>query len=172
MLRGGDSDDFHSFSLCPASLAPGKTCAIVLAFIPDRDDVGTSSALLAITDSAVGSPQTVALKATTINPRASLQPRTLSFDKQKVGTTSGSKSLTLMNTGTTPLILSGLSVNGDFSISGTSTCTSGLSIAPGHSCRIDVKFSPKKKGQRTGQIVINDNALFSPQVAFLSGQGK
>jgi hypothetical protein len=147
-------------------------CAIVLAFIPDRDDVGTSSALLAITDSAVGSPQTVALKATTINPRASLQPRTLSFGTQKVGTTSGSKSLTLANTGTTPLILSGLSVNGDFSISGTSTCKSGLSISAGHNCRIDVKFSPKKKGQRSGEITINDNALFSPQVAFLSGQGK
>jgi len=56
---GADSDDYTPISFCPSSLAAGKSCKIVVAFY--ADNLGTRSATLDVTDSATGSPQTVAL---------------------------------------------------------------------------------------------------------------
>jgi hypothetical protein len=168
---GTDLDDFFALPLCPSSLAPGKSCIVFLSFLGDNDQLGVTNASLVITDSAAGSPQTVPLKATTINPRASLNPTKLSFNPQKVGTTSGIESLTLTSTGTTPLILNSITSSGDFSIAGTTTCVAGLSLAPTKTCRIDVKFSPKTRGQRNGQINVQDNTAQGQQQVPLSGRG-
>jgi YVTN family beta-propeller protein len=168
---GAYYQDFFDLPLCPSSLAAGRTCIIFVSFFPNRDQAGPANASLVITDSAAGSPQTVALKATAINPRVSLDPRSLSFGTQKVGTTSGVKSVTVTNSGTTPLVLGSVSINGDYSIASSTTCTAGLSVTPAHSCRIDVKFSPRSKGQRFGVVTIHDNALLGQQDISLSGQG-
>jgi len=58
---GTDSDDFTPISFCPSSLAAGKSCEILVALY--ADNLGTLSATLDVTDSAAGSPQTVALSA-------------------------------------------------------------------------------------------------------------
>jgi YVTN family beta-propeller protein len=168
---GTDLDDFFALPLCPSSLAPGKSCTVFLSFLGDNDQLGVTNASLVITDSAAGSPQTVPLKATTINPKASLNPTKLSFSPQKVGTTSAIKSVTLTSTGTTPLILNSITSSGDFSIAGTTTCIAGLSLAPTKTCRIDVTFSPKTKGQRNGEITVKDNTAQGQQQVSLSGQG-
>ncbi len=168
---GNDPDDFFALPLCPQSLSPGKSCTVFLSFLPDSDDSGASTASLIITDSAAGSPQTVPLKATTINPRASFNPSSLNFGNQKVGTTSSIKSTTLTNTGTTPLVLGNISVTGDFSLDHSSTCVAALSLAPGHNCKLNVKFAPDKKGQRNGSLTVNDNASPDEQEIPLSGQG-
>ena len=171
-ISGGDSDDFHASPLCPSSLRPGKSCVIFLKFIPDHDHIGANSASLVISYNAAGSPQTVALVATTINPRASFNPRALSFGKQRVGTTSTAQTVTLTNTGSTPLILGTVSIHGDFSISETGTsCAANLSLAPSAKCTVSVQFTPHSKRTRTGTIVITDNALSSPEFVGLSGQG-
>ena len=166
-----DNNNFFALPLCPSTLAAKKTCTVFVTFIPFRNQSGPASASLVVTDNAAGSPQKAALTATAINPKVSLNPGSLSFGTQKVGTTSSVKSVTLTNSGTTPLILGRLTSSGDFSIISTTTCTAGLSIAPAHTCRIDVKFAPKSKGTRFGSVAIKDNALFSPQNVLLSGQG-
>ncbi len=163
--------DFFDLPLCPPSLAPGRTCIIFVSFFPNHDQAGAANGSLVITDSAAGSPQTVPLTAMAINPRASLSPNALSFGTQKVGTTSAVKSVAVTNSGTTPLVLGSVSVNGDYAVASTSTCVAGLSVTPAHTCRIDVKFSPRAKGQRIGNVTIRDNALFGEQNISLSGQG-
>jgi predicted outer membrane repeat protein len=59
---GADSDDFTPISFCRSSLAPGKSCTITVVFF--ADNLGTLSATLDVTDSAAGSPQSVALTGT------------------------------------------------------------------------------------------------------------
>jgi hypothetical protein len=59
---GTDLDDFTSISLCGSSLAPGKSCTIVVVFF--ADNLGTLSATLYITDNAAGSPQAITLTGT------------------------------------------------------------------------------------------------------------
>ncbi|HXM99009.1 MAG TPA: choice-of-anchor D domain-containing protein [Candidatus Dormibacteraeota bacterium] len=65
-VANGDSDDFFAFSLCPKTLAVGKSCSIWVFFYADRDTFKPQSATLAISDNAPDSPQLVPLSAIVI----------------------------------------------------------------------------------------------------------
>jgi hypothetical protein len=91
---------------------------------------------------------------------------------QKVGTTSGAKTVKVTNTGNTPLSISDLTISGNFAIaaSGT-TCAKNGTVQPSTSCQINVTFTPTAKGTRKGTLTITDNTENSPQSISLSGQG-
>jgi hypothetical protein len=57
-----DSDEFSVTSNCGATLAAGASCTITVTYHADIDDLRGTSGTLVITDSAPGSPQSVALK--------------------------------------------------------------------------------------------------------------
>jgi hypothetical protein len=167
---GNDPDDFKALSLCPSTLAAGKSCPILVIFTADGDNYSPSGTLV-ITDSAAGSPQSVPLSGTVINPKASLSSYSLNFGKQRVGTTSTAQTVTLTNTGTTSLTLSTLNIGSDFSFATGTTCTSGETLAVGARCLISVNFTPTAKGARLGSVKIKDNALLKEQIIVLSGTG-
>ncbi len=166
----GDPDDFGADNDCPNTLGAGKSCTIKVSFGADNDDYSLQYATLTIKDNATGSPQTVPLSATVINPQAYLSPGNLNFGNQKTGTTSAAKKVTLTNFGTTPLILSGLTISGNFAIV-PGGCTSSTTLAPGKNCTISVTFTPTSKGSKSGSVTITDNAQNSPQYISLSGNG-
>jgi hypothetical protein len=170
---GNDPDDFIPVSLCPSTLAAGKSCQIVVAFTADSDNYSPTG-VLSVVDNAYNSPQTVALSGTVINPQAWLSATSLSFGTQKVGTSSAAKAVTLKNTGTTPLTITSIAIAGanpgDFA-EGNNCPPSTASLAPGSACTINVTFTPLAKGSRSGKVVITDNALLSPQIILLSGTG-
>jgi hypothetical protein len=167
---GNDSDDFIPLSLCPSTLAAGKSCTIIVTFTADNDNYSPTGTL-SVPDNAPRSPQTVLLSGTVINPKASLSAYSLSFSKQKVGTTSVAQTVTLTNKGTTSLLLGTLTINGDFAFASGTTCGKGGSLAPNTPCTINVTFTPTALGSRSGKVVITDNALLSPQIVLLSGSG-
>ena len=94
----GDPDDFQEFNNCGKTLAAGKSCTITVYFIADNDDYNQQYATLTIKDSAAGSPQTVGLTATVINPVASFKPSSLNFGSVEEGKSS-TQTITLTNTG-------------------------------------------------------------------------
>src|SRR6202140_5048385 len=100
---------------------------------------------------------------------ASLSPNPLSFGNQLILTTSVSRSVTLKNTGTATLQITGITPP-IAPFSETSTSCSG-SLLPGKSCTISVTFSPTKTGDFKGSISIADNATGSPQIVSLKGTG-
>jgi hypothetical protein len=167
---GNDSDDFKAFPLCPPNLAAGKSCQIIVTFVADRDNYSPTG-MLSVTDNALGSPQSLPLSATVINPKASLSSYGLNFGKQKVGTTSAAKTVTLTNTGTTALALSTLTISGDFALASGTSCANGGTLAPTASCAINVTFTPAAKGTRLGNVTIKDNAFLKEQIIGLSGTG-
>jgi hypothetical protein len=61
-ITGANSADFSQTNNCPTSLAVGAQCRISLSFSPTA--AGTRNAVLSVSDSAPGSPQTVALSGT------------------------------------------------------------------------------------------------------------
>jgi hypothetical protein len=124
-----------------------------------------------ITDTAVGSPQSVPLLVTEINPRALLSPNQLNFGAQTTGTTSKAKTVTLTNNGNTALNLGALTTSGNFAIAPGTTCANGGALQPSASCVINVTFTPKSRGPQNGALKITDNALISPQFVGLSGTG-
>ena len=75
--------------------------------------------------------------------------------------------MTLSNYGTMTLDITSVVARGDFSE--TNNC--GSSLPPGGNCTIDVTFTPRRRGPRTGTVSITDNAPGSPQTVSLKGVG-
>jgi hypothetical protein len=169
-ISGDDSSGFLGIELCPRTLNAGKSCVVVMSFTADSNVTKIHAANLLITNNALGSPQTVPMSATVINPQPYLSTNYLNFGNQKAGPTSAAKKVTLTNLGTTPLTLSGLSVTGNFAIA-SGGCTSTTTLAPGANCAINVTFTPTTRGQKNGSVKITDNARNNPQYISLSGDG-
>jgi uncharacterized membrane protein len=128
------------------------------------------TATLTITDSSPGSPQSVPLTATVINPRVGLSAGSLNFGTHKVGT-STTTSLKITNTGATNLSLTSVMVKGADPLDFTAPNTCPPTLTPGGSCTLAVTFTPKARGSRTASLSITDNAQNSPQSVSLSGSG-
>jgi hypothetical protein len=171
ILKGGDSSEFATVNLCPKTLAPGKSCTMIIGFIAGPF-YNPQTATLTIKDNAPNSPQTVPVSATVINPVASFSANTLGFGTVKANSATSTKSITLSNPGGTALSITGYAITGtakgDYST--TTTCT-GTLAPKATPCTISVTFKPTAKGSRPATLVVTDNAQNSPQSISLSGTG-
>jgi hypothetical protein len=101
-------------------------------------------------------------------PAVSLSPAALTFGSVAQGTTSAAQTITLNNSGGSPLTILGIATpSGPF----TSTNTCGASVNAGASCQISVTFSPSAAGANQATISVSDNAPGSPQTIALNGTG-
>jgi hypothetical protein len=176
-ITGPNASDFSDPSLdkeCPNTLSVNATCTVDITFTPSG--VGNRTATLLISDNAQDSPQSVALSGSgaVAGPGASLNPTSLSFGNQAVGTSGTAQTVTLTNNGTSATTISGITVTGtnagDFSQ--TTTCPiSPATLAANATCTISVTFTPGASGARSAQLSITDNAAGSPQTVALSGTG-
>ncbi len=173
-LTGANPSDFGLSSSCASTLAVNASCIVALTFTPGT--TGARSASLMFTDTAAGSPQSVGLSGTGVQPQsapavASLSPPSLAFGTENVGASSAPLTITLSNTGGTALGLSGIALGGtnatDFSLS--STC--GATIAPAANCSVSVTFTPLASGARSASLTFSDTASNSPQTIPISGTG-
>lgn len=96
-----------------------------------------------------------------------LNPTSLLFPDQLVGTTSSQLSSIVTNNASTASTVCTLTVSGDFAQ--TNACAS--SISSKGSCNVDVTFSPTAHGPRSGFLQIITNDAGSPQSIVLSGKG-
>jgi hypothetical protein len=161
----GESDD------CDGSLAVGAACTINVTFEPIV--AGAQTGTLTFTDSDVGSPQVITLSGTGIVPplpAAFVSPPSLIFGSQNLGTTSAFQPVTLSNSGTAALTITGIGTSINFGQ--TNNC--GGSVAASGSCTINVTFSPTASRLLTGTLTITDNSngvAGSTQTVSLSGTG-
>ena len=106
-------------------------------------------------------------------PAAAVNPASVDFGSQAVGSQSASQIVTLSSSGTAPLVVSGVSISGtnaaDFEK--VSDSCSGQSLAPNASCAVSVRFTPGAAGSRSASVQFADNAANSPQSVGLSGTG-
>ena len=105
--------------------------------------------------------------ATTFAPTVSLSTTNLNFGDQRVGNPSTAQRITLSNTGSATLTVSGITVTGDFS----EAHTCGTNLAAGANCAIDVTFTPTVAGTRTGTLTIIHDAPGNPHTVSLTGTG-
>jgi phospholipase C len=161
------SSQFGQTNNCGSSLPFGKSCTVSVTFSPST--TGPLSGTVTITDNAANSPQIITLSGTgaPAGPLASVSPTSLTFPIQLAGTKSAQQNVTLTNTGTSNLTLTGTTVTGPYSK--TPLCPG--SIAPGKSCTIAVFFGPTSAGVVSGTLSLIDNAPGSPQTVTLSGTG-
>jgi hypothetical protein len=174
-LAGADAGSFRlGADTCSAhTLAPGQSCTAEVSFWPVT--AGTKRAQALFSDSGPGSPQAIALTGTAKNQgQLALSVQGLTFGHWKVGTTSPAKSVTLTSTGTEPVIMSAIGVEGDFAgdfVGLTQDCTRLGRLDPGQSCTASLAFKPSAIGTHTASLVITDSAPGSPHHVSLSGTG-
>lgn len=99
-------------------------------------------------------------------PLLTLSALQLGFGNGVVGSPSALP-VTATNSGELPVNISRIYAVGDYLPSHTCPAT----LQPGASCTIDVGFSARLKGVRTGTLVIESNALGSPHTVQLKGTG-
>lgn len=104
-------------------------------------------------------------------PQVVISPGSLNFGSQTVNTRSTVQTITLTNTGTAFLSVSGITMTGtnaaDFLVS--NTC--GTVVPSGASCTISVTFQPSTTAVETAAISISGNEPGSPVLASVTGTG-
>jgi sugar lactone lactonase YvrE len=169
-----------SAGTCTSAIAPaGGTCQLSVTFAPTLAQAYNGTVSLTATSSGGGPTQNVtfAVNGTGTSaaaPVAALAPSPVAFTNQTVGTTSGTLAVTLSNTGSAALNISGISIAGanptDFAI-GTGTNACDAVVAAGSSCFIYVTFTPASATSFSATLSVADNASGSPQTAALTGTG-
>jgi len=156
--------DFSAASNCPAIAGLG-TCSINVTFTPTAS--GTRSGTLTV-GSQLSGQLTAALSGTGATAGIQFSIAALDFGSVLSSSTSVGQTLTIQNTGTTSLIVSGVSTVGDFSTTGNCAV-----IPAGSNCSLSVTFTPTALGARTGTVTLTDNAggSTSSQTINLAGMG-
>jgi hypothetical protein len=77
----------------------------------------------------------------------------------------------LTNTGSSTLLITGMTVTGPNASSFIFGNTCGTTLAAGANCSIHGHFTPTVAGALTATITLNDTATGSPQTIALSGTG-
>lgn len=148
------------------TLAPGQSLPISVTFAPAS--VGSVTGSLNVVSNAAGSPVTIALSGTGVQPAIAMIPSSVSFTNVTVGVTN-TQTVTITNPGTANLTISQASLVGaGFSYSGL---VLPLTIQPGGSSRFTVGFTPSSAGSFSASLLLNSNAPTSPLSASLSGTG-
>jgi subtilase family serine protease len=169
-ITGAGASSFAQSNNCTTVAAAGS-CAITVTFTPAT--VGTFSASISIPDNASNSPQTVALTGTgaVAGPAVGLSPTSLTFAGTPIGASAATQAITLTNTGTSALGVSGFAITGSGSGSFSQINTCGSSVVSGGTCTITVTFTPTALGSLSAALAITDTAGDSPQSVSLSGTG-
>ncbi|HEY7834946.1 MAG TPA: choice-of-anchor D domain-containing protein, partial [Ktedonobacterales bacterium] len=168
-LAGANAGDFAQTNTCGATLAASATCTVSVTFMPTAS--GNRTASVQFTDSGFASPQSFALSGTGVAPGVQLNPASLTFSSQQTGTTSAAQTVTLTNTGSASLAISGISVTGANAGDFAQTNTCGATLAASANCVISVTFTPTAGGTRNAAVSIADSVAGSPQTVPLSGTG-
>jgi len=154
--------DFGETNTCQGQVPANGTCTIHVIFSPRFAAPESGSLTVSLADSA---QYTISFSGTGTGPQIAFTFNSLDFGGQIVNTTSNAFSFSMINGGNAPLLISNISISGDFTQ--TNDCPTSLKTF----CTISVKFSPTATGTRSGSITITDNGLGSPQQIPLSGIG-
>ncbi len=177
-VGGAQASEFQigTGTTCTAggSVAANGSCLLKLSFTPTAS--GARNASLSITHNASGSPTSITLNGTgtaTPQPAISLDAAMLTFPSQTVGSASAGQTVTVSNSGSATLALSGLTLagtaSGDFTRAGT--CTASSTLAAGASCSVSFTFTPGAVGARTATLTLASDASNGNAVLSLTGTG-
>jgi hypothetical protein len=144
------------------SLAANAACQIEMEFQPAQ--AGPSTGTLVLTDGA--GAQSVELSGVGVAaPTDTLSTATLAFPATASGQASAVQTVTITNSGGSPLEAIAVSVSSGFTL--TNGC--GTQLAANSSCAIGVQFTPTAQGAVSGTLSVTD--ALRRQTVSLSGTG-
>lgn len=156
------SGDYSTTNNCGSSVPSMAECQVNVVFKPKA--VGSRLGQLTITDNDPSSPQVIQLAGTGSN--ILLNPPIFDYGTVAFGRPRH-QVFTVKNIGATAVQISSITTNRDFSQ--TNNCPQ--SLAAGHSCKVNVAFSPLDGGYRAGVLTIVDSDPGSPHTIYYRGNG-
>ncbi|HEX6771146.1 MAG TPA: choice-of-anchor D domain-containing protein, partial [Acidobacteriaceae bacterium] len=161
--------DFAVSNLCGVSLPGHSSCALQVVYTPKA--VGTERGQITLQDTL--GAQSIALSGTGVPPAtssgavATFSPTSLDFGAQGVNSISSAQTLTVINTGTSPLSGITVAASQGYAIAGNA-CTT---VAPGASCTVMVTFAPLITGVQQGTVSVTATEASAPFTVPVSGIG-
>ncbi len=155
---------FSATNFCPAYLAPGLSCQVLLRFKPTE---GRAYSGTATVPSSAG-VRTVTLQGTGAEGALSITPSTTSFGSVTLGTFA-EQTLVLRNTGPDYLFFEGAELeNAPGITTSASSCLGAL--APGQACSRTLRWTPTRSGALDGTLRVLADGMRYPVA--LSGQAQ
>jgi Abnormal spindle-like microcephaly-assoc'd, ASPM-SPD-2-Hydin len=155
---------------CDTTIAPGDSCSLPWSFTPEVAPL--TAGVLTIDSNAMVKESLLSLDANGILTSGfalDVEPQSLAFGTQQVGTTSAQQTLNLYTESYpagSQVTIKSIATTGDFSE--TNLCSAGTPVGQ---CEVQVSFTPTVGGIRTGTLTIASNAPGSPVQIPLTGQG-
>lgn len=161
------SDRFQVRGLSlPLILGLGQNASFSAVFVPAV--AGDVAGSLSIVSSATGSPATINLSGTGVQPQIYAIPPGIEFGEVPVGRTN-SQTLTLGNSGNADLIVTqATSSGGGFTLGPVGL---PIRVAPGQSTQLTVSFAPSSVGVARGSLSVFSNAQPARLTVGISGTG-
>jgi len=156
-------------TIAPASTASG----VAVTYTAPAAALSSTLNLTAtsVSDPTISNCVTRCVTITVTNGTVKLIPANVNFGRVPAGTTAH-EAITLTNTGTSALTITGISITGGGTSVFSQTNTCGGSIDAGSSCGITAGFSPVSTIARSSaDIVIADSSADSPQQISMTGKG-
>lgn len=171
-VTGPDASDFSlTTGNCSGAFAPTQTCSFTGIFHPGPADHAIRQATFEIRSNAAASPTSIAVSGTALVGDASLTPTTDDFGDVRLGQTTASKTITFKATGTAPVAVDEVGLNGPDSgnFSRVANGCNSTTIPAGGTCQVVVNFTPSLVGELHGELKFaTDAGNFYAQ---LSGNG-
>jgi Abnormal spindle-like microcephaly-assoc'd, ASPM-SPD-2-Hydin/Bacterial cadherin-like domain/Multicopper oxidase len=154
----------------PTGIAAGGSCTIVVQFAPTSPGPVTGSVNITGSVPVVNAPVTLSGTGTTPTYTATVSPTSLAFGTLATGLTSAVQSVSVSNTGNTPLTGGAFTVSGQYALAGGS-CQPTLNV--GAVCTVGVVFKPTLAGAQGGTLTVNyaNSAIVTGGSVSLSGTG-
>ncbi|MCZ6508213.1 MAG: choice-of-anchor D domain-containing protein [Acidobacteria bacterium] len=153
-----------------ASLTAEQSCSITLLFRPQAS--GGSAAGLEISSNAPGEPLGIPLSGTGLAPILTADRQSLDFGRIAVGKASGATVVALSNTGSAPMAVARMAIegSGESSFVWVANGCSGQTLEAGESCAVRIAFQPREAGQFKAELRVWSDAPENPRVV-VSGLG-
>ena len=152
-------------------VSAGQIRAYALNYRPSLVGPLSTDVILHFTDGGapVTRTQDVIVKLTAIGAgvQAELSPAAIDFGPLPIGGESGPISVSLHNSGTQPLVITGVLIGGDFRIVGAQPSI----VGPGQTVQVNVVFRPAFSGSRASSFSVTSNSAQPPLPVGLHGVG-
>lgn len=148
--------DFSVVDNTCATVAPGSSCVMTIAYTPSAYTAKVKTATLTIPSNDPNSPHLVTLRGYCPPPNITGVPEVLNFGSKTVGG-SYPKKITIGNKRKPLLSTNSFGVSNDdedspdFSLSDDTTCE-GASLAKGETCVVWIYFRPSSAGEKSGSL--------------------
>jgi hypothetical protein len=170
-FSGTNSGGFNETDNCAGGVAAGSSCTINVVFTPSG--IGSAAANLNVAGASGAGTQSIALAGSgfVLPPAYAVSPAALNFGNVQANVASAAQVITVMNTGTLALPITGIGLTGanaaDFSE--TDTCAGG--VAAGAACTIEVVFLPSAAAAESATLNVSGAGAAGTQSVALGGTG-